>query len=632
MRLKIAAFICFLVVGIISIPAAAQNTTQQIAERHPMWGTIQELRTGALALNSERNTHFTKADYLPLIAANVDFFKQHQNAAGAIIDPYEKVEKQYATPAFALSAAIAVRDLKRDDLLEPASRAMSFAITAIVNKTTADNHADFYIPLVIHARRMLKDRVAKGLIDKWDVQLRSLVPEKTYKETTGRMNWNLVNICGESLRRKDGLVAQDQIAAQQAYVDNCFKQQLEHFTKMGMFSDPNVPLAYDAFPRLWMEDAIADGAYNGAHREKIAENLTLGGLSTLLLFSPSGEWITGGRSSNHQWNEAEIAVIAECNAARWNAAGDKVLAGMFKRMAHLSLKSMKRWQRPSGELWVVKNFADPADRHGYESYSFHSQYNLLAVSILAIAHERADDSIVEQPIPSEYGQYVVDLRDPFHKIVAAAAGQYVVVDTAADRNFNANGLQRLHDWRVDLSPLSDSAAGNRSFGPTTAPKLALSPGIQWRATETAPWQSLASESVESCELQGSSTTPGTAQFVLKYKLRSSAGSIEQRYRIDDAGVECTETATPGGTWNSMRFAFPAMVSDGRDQTSVSFGAGAVSIDRKGGKLTLELLSLPTGEFRLEGDRIPTHNGWIRPAVAPIPNGHFSVRWRAKLSP
>lgn len=632
MRANFTGVIGFCLACILSIAASAQDATQQIAQRHPMWETIQQLRTRALAVDSQRNTQFTKADYLPLIAANADFFKQHQNAAGAIIDPYEKVEKQYATPAFALSAAIAVRDLKRDDLLEPATRAMSFALTAMVNKTTADNHADFYIPLVIHARRILKDHVAKDTLAKWDAQLRSLVPEKTYKETVGYMNWNLVNICGEALRRKDGLVADDQLVAQQAYLDKCFKAQLEHFTKMGMFTDPNVPMAYDAFPRLWMEDAIADGAYTGEHRQKIVENLTLGGLSTLLLFSPSGEWISGGRSSNHQWNEAEVAVIAECNAARWNAAGDKVLAGMFKRIAHLSLKSIKRWQRPSGELWIVKNFADPADRHGYEGYSFHSQYNLLAVSMLAIAHERADESIAEAPIPSEYGQYIVDLRDPFHKVVAAAAGQYIVIDTAADWNFNGTGLQRIHSRLVELSPLSDSAAGNRTFGPTTAPKLALTPGIQWRTTEDAPWQSLATASVESCDLQGATTTPGAVQFVLKYKLKSDAGSIEQRYVIDSAGVECTDTATPAGTWNAMRFAFPAMVSDGKDQTNITFSAGAMNIERKGGKLNLELLSLPQAEFRLEGDRIPTHNGWIRPAIAPIPNGHFSVRWRAKLSP
>src|SRR5688500_20360213 len=35
----------------------------------------------------------------------------------------------------------------------------------------------------------------------------------------------------------------------------------------------------------------------------------------------------------------------------------------------------------------------PARRHGYEGYSFHSQYNLLAMAMLAIAYQRADETI-----------------------------------------------------------------------------------------------------------------------------------------------------------------------------------------------------------------------------------------------
>src|SRR5438874_2153197 len=47
-------------------------------------------------------THLSKKDYLRLMAGNVDFWKQHLNPDGAIIDFYENAEKQYSTPAFAL--------------------------------------------------------------------------------------------------------------------------------------------------------------------------------------------------------------------------------------------------------------------------------------------------------------------------------------------------------------------------------------------------------------------------------------------------------------------------------------------------------------------------------------------------
>jgi hypothetical protein len=256
------------------------------------------------------------------------------------------------------------------------------------------------------------------------------------------------------------------------------------------------------------------------------------------------------------------------------------------------------------------------------------------MAMLAIAHERADDSIHEEPIPSEFGQYIFDLRDPFHKVVASAAGQYIVIDTAADWSFNATGLQRIHSWRVDLSPLSDSAAGNRSYGPADAPKLAISPGIQWMTGSDDRWHSLANESVETCQLLNASLSPGAAQFVLTYQLKKNAGTVEQRYRIDQDGVECTETFSPAaaGAPGAMRFIFPAMVSDGRADVEVQPSPGHLQVTRAGGRLALELLSAKESQFNLEGDRIPTHNGWVRAAVAELPSGMNSVRWRAKLSP
>ena len=167
-----------------------------------------------------------------------------------------------------------------------------------------------------------------------------------------------------------------------------------------MYTDPNMPLAYDAFPRLWMEDMMADGAYDGAHAQQIRDFLMLGGLSSMLILSPTGEWACGGRSAHHQWNEAENIVIFEINCGKWHQLGRDDIAGAMKRPAHLAYESMKRWQRPSGELWIVKNRAEPETRLGYEGYSSHSQYNLLPMAMLCIAYERADDSIKDARRPA----------------------------------------------------------------------------------------------------------------------------------------------------------------------------------------------------------------------------------------
>src|SRR5207237_2611204 len=112
------------------------------------------------------STGLTKKHYLALIAGNVDFWKQHLSDDGAILDFYEKddkhpqgQEKQYSTPAFALASAELVKEAGRDDLLEPSVRAFSFALTALQNGTTANQHADFYIPMLVHAHRILRMRV-----------------------------------------------------------------------------------------------------------------------------------------------------------------------------------------------------------------------------------------------------------------------------------------------------------------------------------------------------------------------------------------------------------------------------------------------------------------------------------------
>src|SRR4051812_30725180 len=275
-----------------------------VAAHHPAGDALKRLfpQPAPTPPGDFKPTGLVRKDYLKLVAGNVDFWKNHLSDEGAILDFYEADEKnpqgqerQYSTPAFALAAAELVKEAGRDDLLEPATRAFSFALTALQNKTTANQHADFYIPMLVHAHRILKSRAPAEVAAKWEEQFKTLVPEKTYRDVTGGGNWNLVNVSGDSMRRKDGLVATTQQAAQQKYLDTMLQRQQKSFTPLGMYRDPNEPLAYDAFPRLWLEDMIADGAYEGPNRTRVQEFLTLGGFSTLLLMSPQGEWACGGR-------------------------------------------------------------------------------------------------------------------------------------------------------------------------------------------------------------------------------------------------------------------------------------------------------------------------------------------------
>ena len=82
---------------------------------------------------------------------------------------------------------------------------------------------------------------------------------------------------------------------------------------------------------------------------------------------------------------------------------------MFKRGAHLAARSMGQWLRPDSSGYIVKNRYPAEAAHGYESYSRHSCYNLQSCSMLALACETADDSIVERPAPSDIGGFIVQI-------------------------------------------------------------------------------------------------------------------------------------------------------------------------------------------------------------------------------
>jgi hypothetical protein len=521
--------------------------------------------------------------------------------------------------------------------------------------------------MLVHARRLLKDRVDAKTLAMWDEHLKAIVPEQIYRDTTAGANWNIVNVSGEYLRRKDGLVVKDQLKGQLDYLENCLAtQEKKRFTKFGFYADPSSPLAYDAFPRLWLEDAVADGAVEGEWRKRLDDWLTQGALAGLLLISPSGEWPHGGRSAHHQWNEAENCAIAEINAIRWKKAGREDIAGSFKRAAHLCLTSVSRWQRPSGELWIVKNFADPARRHGFEGYSFHSQYNLLPMAMLAIAYLHADDSIPERPIPSESASYVFSFHEGFHHVAAAAGGYYVLIDTAADLHYGSTGLQRIHRAGVELSPITDTPGPSADYGPPEEhPRAAMVTGMEWKGDD-GQWHSLGEFGVpppknpnptqpadpgpvtEDVDVEVKDQTKDRIAFLVRYHTAGQgARTVEEHYVISKSGLEGTQRIT-GSAPSATRVVFPALVHDGARPTDVQIDGATVRIKRAGaltrdltsenkdwltkpgGSMSWTLQSPPGVELSLNGPQIVTHNGYVQAVRGELPTGTREIKWKLTL--
>jgi hypothetical protein len=80
-------------------------------------------------------------------------------------------------------------------------------------------------------------------------------------------------------------------------------------------------------------------------------------------------------------------------AAQIYKEGSTKLASILRRAARESVLSVRRYQRPDGSLFVVKNLAPSNRRVGFEIYSFSSCLDLLTASMLGIAQAFAEESI-----------------------------------------------------------------------------------------------------------------------------------------------------------------------------------------------------------------------------------------------
>ncbi|WP_431213920.1 hypothetical protein ACQ86N_03245 [Puia sp. P3] len=147
--------------------------------------------------------------------------------------------------------------------------------------------------------------------------------------------------------------------------------------------------------------------------------------------SPDGLAPFGGRSSQFNFQEGIIAALCELEAKRYKTT-DIQLAGAFRRQAHLSAQSIRRWVMDMQPLRHIKNGFPPGSLHGIDEYGKYSVYSLYCSSVLGLAALYADDSIEEAPCPSETGGYVLELSPAFHKVFASTASSQIEIDTEAD--------------------------------------------------------------------------------------------------------------------------------------------------------------------------------------------------------
>jgi hypothetical protein len=571
-----------------------------------------------------------RRNYLGTIDRIARHFLQRQDARGAILDPYENAEKQYSTPAFALAGAVLLFARRPGTVpLTAVSRAMAFACASLAAGKAADGHADFYTVLLMHADRLLAPLVPESTSAAWRRDLARIVPEKIYRRqptdaTTN--NWNLVAVAGEWMRTKAGL------GDSLRWIEASLERQIELFTPWGMYRDPNDPMAYDHFARLWALDLLDEG-YRGRHAAALEELVERGAWMSLFMQSACGESPCGGRSAHHQWNEAQQAVTFESWASRFAARGDLPAAGACKWAASRSEMSMTRWHRPSDALWIVKNRLDPAARHGYESYSFHSQYNLLAAAMLAIAWNRADDGIAMAPSPATVGGFAFSLQPAFRKVFASVERFSLEIDTGADLHYNPTGLLRVHRSGLPPETLSDGVTAAATYQLPSRPTRSMALGPEWRDRAGA-WHALAGhgrDDLGPTEFVLVSASPERVEMRLTYRgrLRGGATAIAEHVVVTPTRVEIEHRVD--GDIGAVRQCWPMLATDGATPSVIAVAGKAASVTRDGRRFRFEALTDGAVVSRL-GVSEPCRNGFMDACVAEVRGRTVSSRIEAPAYP
>lgn len=590
------------------------------------WALPEQTRRGPRSLIGRWRQHpasdidvapsgLTRADYLRTIAQGVEHFRHLQEPLGGIFDVVVGKEVYYSTPGFAYAAALVASETGNPDLVEPAALAFDCASRALSERKAPSAHEDFFVTPLAHALPLLAPLVAAERVQRWRSELGGMNPFTIYRGRVGGAlapgtNWNCLALSGDFRLHTLG------IRADPAFSENSLKGQGQVFqNEFGLYAEG--PMTYDAFPRGWLADMLEAG-YRGPAADELAEALDRGALTSLLIQSANGEIPCGGRSSQHQWSDALQVLVFEVAAARAVRVGDPGLASTFKRAARRAYAAFLPWQRQSGEFMIVKNRADPMDRLGWENYSAHSTYNLLMLTALGFAYEHAGatEHLTERVTPAETGGHATVLGEPFHKVVAAAAGASAVVCTAPQLGQTPAGLVRVQFDGLIGGPLpGDASLARPAFRLPAGPREGAVIGLAWRLPDGTV-QSLAD--VLAADLSTSVTVlredPAVVRFRVEYRVAGAASlSFAEIYELSARQTSVRfELPADGPT---MLLRWPVFAGDGAREADIATHGMSVSVSFAGRRV----------EYRLEGtkpavvgDTLLAHrNGYVRLAEAEV---------------
>ncbi|WP_066631046.1 hypothetical protein [Labilibacter marinus] len=605
---KIVTFLCLLVALSAGCERGSEGTNirflveQDSIETWLLSDKIAAFTEGSKHAELKNTTGLTKNDYLKVIEGQVKVMQTYQNEKGGIVDPVRKKELYYTTPCYAHSVSVLASSgyTKDTALIESGMKALDNACGHLKNQWAPGNHGDFFTWPVLFAYRHLKSFADSTRLKNWTESIAGIKPEKFYAyHRNYSMNWNLVHAAGEFLRYKEGFTDVH-------YVDTCLHHQKKHITAEGMYKEWGDPLAYDLFSRHYLTGMLALG-YQGEHLDYYSNNMTKGAWMSLFMQSPTGELPTGYRSTHHIWNEAEQAMLFEIFAQQYKLAGQDGIAGSFKRAAMLSLQNIKGWIRPDGSGYAVKNKFPIEKRQGYESYTAHSTYNMLATSMLAQAYEFAAN-IDEGICPADMGGYILPVKS-FHKVFASLNGSYIEYDTKGDQKYNPTGILRVH--LKGTSPQLGPSDGIAAMWNQEGTSIALGPS--WQNNE-GDWISLAQQKVEPTEVKVLEESKDRVAFKVVYVLTDSV-KIQETISIENnvAFVKDSIVGVKGNT----KLTWPMLVDDGETKSEVNSSANTIRLMKGNEGIQLKVLSKSKPIIHIPNQTYNHRNGMAKVAEIQI---------------
>lgn len=567
--------------------------------------TVTQAKANINAAEKPMPTGINKDSYLQTMAGINGYFRSLQNAAGKIIDPVVNSEVQYATPCFAHAAIVQAIQSGDPDTLQAGLRALNSSVQDMAAWTCANGHCNFFTVPVMLGIEAARPYISANLFSFYLSRMALVAPNRY---SNNGINWGIVAAAGEWIRYQHGLTTPN------VYIQGIIRDHVRLLSENGLYKDPtpasNPSTAYDLFPRLFL-DVMLDRGYNDTNASLLSTLMERAAYTSLLLQSPQGEWPTGGRSSQHQWNDAVQVALYEMRANQFKAKGDMLMASAFKRAAHLAFKSFNRWVSEAGYVYVLKNRMPIVRRWGYEVYSELTNYNGLPASFIAIAYQVADDTIPEGPSFAETGGYVFAVES-HNKIIANIKGNYMQFETKADPAYDATGLTRVH--RLNVPPLYGPTAG------TTGTPNGLAVGVAW--TKDGVTEALAQFGTpnmpQQASLSVSSVTPSVASFSISYSLSTSKVGVTQvveSVTLEESKISISTAIT--GAVDTVTFRYPVFLNDG--QYNTSYGVSGSSVTMFGGvNQTYSVVQPANVNLQFENTGHTSRNGLLGVASAIVP--------------